>query len=533
MDVNSTRLSYAETGYFSKIVIDYLNEKEELSPFFKHPVSGKGITDAITAREAAPPDRNLLVAELKTQYKLVTASEAVDDNIEKLLLKNTFTVCTAHQPAIFTGTLYFIYKILHTIRLSDSLKSMYPDKHFVPVFFMGSEDADLDELGKIYLGNEKIVWNTNQQGAVGRMNVKGLDAIIHRIEGELGVLPKGKELVELLKQSFASGDDIQTATFKLIHSLFASYGLIVLIPDNGNLKRVMLEIFKDDLLKQLPSSIVGKTIENLGKHYKVQANPREINLFYLKDNIRERLTQTEDKWKVLGHEIEFSKEELLKELDEFPGRFSPNVILRGLFQEKILPNIAFIGGGGEMAYWFELKELFDHYQVPYPVIILRNSFLIIEQKWKELMLKLRLDDLDLFEKEDEILKQFVNRESVRQLSLETEIETASLWYENLKSVAGTVDETLVQHISALQTKAVKKICELEKKLIRAEKRKFEAENRQISKLKSALFPNNNLQERVDNFMPYYARWGKKFIEMLYHQSLTLEQEFVVLKEDKQ
>src|SRR4029077_7024880 len=128
-------------------------------------------------------------------------------------------------------------------------------------------------------------------------------------------------------------------------------------------------------------------------------NPREINLFYLKDDMRERLEQKNGGYAVNNTDIFFSGDALEKELTDFPERFSPNVILRGLFQETILPNIAFVGGGGELAYWLELKPLFEHYSVPFPVSILRNSFLVLNAEQDKLAHKLGFDFSELFKTE--------------------------------------------------------------------------------------------------------------------------------------
>ena len=179
---------------------------------------------------------------------------------------------------------------------------------------------------EIYLDHEKITWDTKQTGAVGRMKTKGLEKIITRIEGEYSIKPYGKELVQLLKDCYINSLIYKTATFKLINALFAEYGLIVLIPDNANLKKIMIPVFEDDLFQQIPSMIVGKTINDLSKNYKVQANPRDINLFYLKDDLRERIIQEDTGYKVQGSGISFSKAELKQELEKHPEHFSPNVI---------------------------------------------------------------------------------------------------------------------------------------------------------------------------------------------------------------
>ncbi|RYG32564.1 MAG: bacillithiol biosynthesis BshC [Chitinophagaceae bacterium] len=174
MDCNSTRISYGSSGYFSKIIVDYLEQSKNLSGFYEHALNMDGMAASIKARQNFSTDRKLLVKVLQEQYKAVETSPIVSANINALSSDNTFTICTAHQPVIFTGTLYFIYKILHVVRLARDCEKQFKGKRFIPVFYMGSEDADLDELGKIYMGTQKITWDTRQKGAVGRMNTKGL-----------------------------------------------------------------------------------------------------------------------------------------------------------------------------------------------------------------------------------------------------------------------------------------------------------------------------------------------------------------------
>ncbi len=528
MDCTFTQLPYGDTGFFSRIATAYVEGDEKLNPYFRHPVSVEGFKAAIHDRNKFPTDRKLLVSELHKQYEQLPVHEKVTENINLLSQENTYTITTAHQPAIFTGTLFFVYKILHTVKLAAHLNDRIPGSRFVPVFYMGCEDADLDELGNISLDGEKINWETNQTGAIGRMNTKGLEKIINRIEGELSVLPFGSKLIQLLKDCYLGDNDIQTATFKLLNALFGEYGLVVLIPDNPNLKRRLIPVFEDELFNQQSSEIVKAAIDSLSENFKVQATPRDINLFYLKDNIRERIERTGDTWSVVNTNITFSAETLREELNAHPERFSPNVILRGLFQETILPGVAFIGGGGEIAYWLELKGVFERYKTPYPVLVLRNSFLVLETKWKEKLDKLRIPITGIFREERDLLNDLVKRDSANQLTLSGEITSFNSYYDNLKTVARKVDDTLTTHIAALQTRAIKPLQELEKKLLRAERRKFEVQQRQLEAVKKALFPNNSLQERVDNFMPFYAKWGGDFLKMIYDHSLTLEQEFVIV-----
>src|SRR3989440_7940283 len=319
MDCTVTHLPYKATGYFSKIVTDYLDRSPALREFYGHEVSLDGIRDAIRERKTFKTDRKLIYQELRDQYNSITSTERVRQNIQRLQNENVFTICTAHQPNIFTGHLYFLYKIFHAIKLADQLSAELKEYHFVPVFYMGSEDADLEELGNIWLNGEKLKWETQQSGAVGRMCTAGLETIIDKIEGELGIYPHGNELVSLLRRSYLESDSIQEATFKLINELFGEYGLVVLIADNPILKRQMIPVFKQDIMEQKPSELVGASIGQMQQAgFKVQANPRSINLFYLQDHLRERFKQNGKGLQVHNTSLSFSNEEILKELEEHP-----------------------------------------------------------------------------------------------------------------------------------------------------------------------------------------------------------------------
>ncbi|MFT4023824.1 MAG: bacillithiol biosynthesis cysteine-adding enzyme BshC [Flavihumibacter sp.] len=530
MEGSACSYTYDHTGYFNTIVTDYVHAAPALRPFYRHPVSPDGIKAAIHAREQFATDRQLLTTVLKDQYAQagLQGHLLVDAQIELLAKPTTFSICTAHQPNIFTGYLYFVYKVLHIVKMAAELKKEHPQYDFVPVYYMGSEDADLEELGKVFLNGEKLVWETRQTGAVGRMKPKGLELLIERIGGELSVQPYGKELVALLKTAYIGAPDIQTATFRLLHALFARFGVVVLIADEPRLKRRMLPVFTDDLFAQQPSSIVRKTTAALAKNYKVQANPRAINLFYLKNDVRNRIEKTGEEWVVVDTGIRFDEAALRRELEDHPERFSPNVILRGLYQETILPNIVFVGGGGELAYWLELADLFRAYEVPYPVQVLRNSFLLIEPKAAELQKKTGIDTDDLFKKEEQLLNELVKRDSAVQIHLSNEIRDAGAFYSHVQGIAGKVDSTLVPHVESLQKRMLHQLQELEKKMLRAEKRKFSDQSRQLARLKALTFPKGNLQERTENFMPFYATYGPDFLQWIYDASLTFGQRFVVL-----
>lgn len=512
--------------------MDYLSGEPALKSFFKFSPDKKGLLESLEAKKQQPIDREVLVEVLREQYASLEG-EAVKQNIEALLSPSTFTICTAHQPNLFSGPLYFIYKILHAIKLAAFLNEEIIDHRFVPVYYMGSEDADLDELNHFYLEGKKYEWQTKQQGAVGRMVVdKQLVALLDEVEQQLGVAPFGKDWIQLLKDAYVVGDTIQAATLRLVHRLFKDFGLVVLIADDARLKQQMIPVFEEDIFQQTPSRIVAETSERLDLQYNVQAYPREINLFYLEGSVRERIVPSNGDFFVNNTDIKFTAASLRETLHQHPEKFSPNVILRGLYQERILPNIAFIGGGGELAYWLQLKDLFDHYQVVFPALILRNSFLIVEKKWQERIEKLQLEINDLFQPVDQLITSIAKKNASQELSLNGKLEKAAGFYEEIKAQASAIDASLSMHITALKTRTIKSLEALEKKMLRAEKRKYVDQQRQLSALKEGLFPKNGLQERVENLGGFYAKHGNTFINELYEHSLAAEQQFCILKESE-
>jgi bacillithiol biosynthesis cysteine-adding enzyme BshC len=529
IDFDCYNVSYEQTGYFSKLVTDYLNHSSGLSEFYTYQPSLEGIKASIESRKSFDTPRDLLVQVLAEQYQGLEQSQRLQANIGLLSKKNTFTVTTAHQPNIFTGPLYFIYKILHAVKLADYLNKELPENNFVPVYYMGSEDADLDELGQINLAGQPLTWQTKQTGAVGRMLVdKQFVQLIDAIEGQIGVLENGPSLVQLFRTTYTLGKSIQQATLELVNNLFAEYGVVVLIPDNAKLKSAYHSVVKKELVERFSHLLVSETINALKDHYKVQTAGRALNLFYLLGQSRVRIELEKENFLIKELGITFTQTEILTELENHPERFSANVILRGGFQETVLPNIAFIGGGGELAYWMELKKVFEHAGIPYPVLVLRNSFLIMKQAQYDKLIGLGFELPSIFNSDFDLLNQLVKRESASNWDISEEMIAISVLYKKLQEKAAAVDRSLNEHVISLEIKATKKLAELEKKILRSERNKFDASRRQIAVIKEDLFPKNSLQERLYNFSDYYARMGKDFMQLIYQASPALEMQFTVI-----
>ena len=528
------QVAYPLTGYFSNLVSDYLEANQKLAPYYTHTPNIDGVKAAMAARDLFNTPRVALVDALNKQYQGATALDVVTENIQSLLESNTYTVTTAHQPNIFTGPLYFVYKIAHTIALSRSLNKQIPGARFVPVYYMGSEDADLDELGFVTIGGQKLVWQTKQTGAVGRMLVDAeLLALIKQIEGQIGVSVHGAAWVSILKKSFTIGKSIAEATFEIVHHLFGEYGLVVILPDCDKLKSLFTSVIEKELTTGFSNKAVQQTIQGLSAHYKVQAAGREINLFYLQGNKRERIVQTSAGFEVAALGLKFTKEQILEDVQNNPACYSPNVILRGVFQEIILPNVAFVGGGGELAYWLELKNVFAEAAVPFPVLLLRNSFLLVTAKQAQQLQKMQINTNQLFKGRPQvIIDSFVKANTSHHLHINAQMAAIEAQYTLIKEQAAGIDASLVDHIEALAHKQAQKLLQVQKKMLRAEKRKFEVEQQQITKIVEQLFPGGSLQERVENIADWYKIYGTHFVSAIVENSDDFSKGFTLLYLDQ-
>jgi len=539
MKFNATQISYRSTGLFSALINDYIETKGTAQSFVNYAASKEGYKKAIEQRASFPTNRKVLVEVLQNQYTQLAkdvnslnnkeAFKLVNDNVSLLLKENTFTVTTAHQPNIFTGPLYFFYKILHTIQLAAELKKQFPQHNFVPVYYMGSEDADLQEVGSYNLAGEAYQWNTKQKGAIGRMKVDDeLIKLLQNLEGYWLVQPAGKEALQVLKQAYQKGKTISEATLALVHAFFGKYGLVVLQPDDTKLKSLFIEVMEKELRTGFSQKAIQPTKEKLASTYHVQSDGRDLNLFYLKENTRARIEKQGASYIVVDANISFTEEEIVKELHAHPDRFSPNVILRGVYQETILPGIAFIGGGGELAYWMELKNVFNEVKVHYPILQLRNSFMFMNEKqtahWNSLGFSLE----DLFKPMLELELDYVKNQTKENLALTNHIASLNDLYASIQQDVIKIDTSLGDHAKNLSVQAQKKLALLEKKMIRAEKRKQQTSIDRIKAIKGSLFPKNSLQERVENFSEWVGSYGWDWVEAVLENSTTLNPSFTII-----
>ncbi|MDB5134272.1 MAG: bacillithiol biosynthesis cysteine-adding enzyme BshC [Mucilaginibacter sp.] len=528
-------INYKETGFFSNTVIDYLEDKPELKQFYSQRPDLEGFK-ALLQNKKVTGDRNLLAKVLTNQYQAISQLTThnlpqVLDNINLLKSPKTYTITTGHQLNIFGGPLYFIYKIVTGIKLAKQLKEAFPDKNFVPVYWMASEDHDFAEINYTNIGGKKVHWWYEASGATGRINPDTMRQALNQYKGVLGMEHHAHELAEIVETAYTKFDRLADATRYMVNALFGQYGLVIIDADDHQLKQQFAGIMERDIIEQNSFKNIIATNEQLvelGVH--IQVNPREINFFYLVDGLRERLVFEDNIYKVLNTELSFSEEELKKEIGTYPERFSPNVVMRPLYQEYILPNIAYVGGGAEVVYWLELKSNFDQYKVDFPILILRNSGLIIPKQPASKIARMELEIGELFKPIDTIKSEWVKKHSEHELSLREERRELQHIFEKIRLRSFKIDPTLAPSAGAVQTRLEHAINNLEKKLVKAEKKNYHTRLEQIDHIKGDLFPKESLQERSENFGLFYVKWGQHFIDELIRNFEPLDFKFTVLTE---
>ncbi|MDY7394346.1 bacillithiol biosynthesis cysteine-adding enzyme BshC [Aureibaculum sp. 2210JD6-5] len=529
----TTHIPFAKTGYFSTIICDYLNEDEKIKPFYSNFPNSEGFKKQIDAKRhselVSESHRKILVTSLENQYQNIEVSDSTKQNIKLLKKENTFTVTTGHQLNLFTGPLYFLYKIISTINLCKQLKAEFPNENFVPVYWMATEDHDFEEINYFNFKGQKISWNIDCKGAVGRLQTEGLEQVANVFEKALDSSKNANYLIQLFKDSYLKHDNLTDATRYLTNELFSEYGLVIIDGDDKELKKQFIPFVEDELLNQTSFKKVSSTIEQLEKNYTIQVNPREINLFYLTNELRERIVYEDGVYRVVDNDISWSKNEILKELNDFPERFSPNVIMRPLYQEVILPNLCYIGGGGELAYWLELAAYFEAVKVPFPILLLRNSALIVTEKQKKKAdrLNIAIDELFLDQ------HQLVNKKIKEILEIEIDFSEQRSFlkkqFEDLEQLAEKTDKSFIGAVKAQEVKQLKGLDNLEKRLLKAQKRKLNDEVERIKELQNQLFPNQSLEERQRNFSEMYLAYGERLVPSLVKSLRPLDGKFTILE----
>ena len=521
-----TTIPLDKTGKFSKLILNYVNNPAELSEFIAEKVTLENFKKKLTEKKFSKEQRELLVQQLIVQYKF--AGIELPSNVSLLINENTYTVTTGHQLCLLGGPQYFIHKIISTIKLSMQLKEAFPKKNFVPVFWLASEDHDFEEINDVKFFKKNLKIDAHYTGPVGRLNANIFSNVIQELNEIFGDSKNETEIKDLFTRAYKSGS-LSKATSTWVNELFKDFGLVILDGDDIELKRSFSPIIKDELVKRKSIDAILKTSSQLKElGYGAQVTPREINLFYIENNIRERIVFEKNKYSVLNTELSFSELEILELLESNPDRFSPNAVMRPVYEEAILPNLAYIGGPGEIAYWLQLKLNFDRLKIEFPLLIVRDSFLVLNAKQVSSFVDFGFELEDIFKDEHVLIKEFLRINSKGDMDFEKEeIILKELKEALLKKVEG-IDNSLSGMIHAEMTKMNKLFEKLESRIIKAQKSKQEVSVNKIAKFREAVLPNDSLIERQESFIPNYVKYGREYLECLLQYSNVFDSQLKVL-----
>ena len=440
--------------------------------------------------------------------------------------KNTFTITTGHQLNLFTGPVFFVYKILQTIKTAEFLKSNFPEFNFVPVFWMATEDHDFDEINHFKTREHYYEIKGNAGGDVGNIKIDET-FFIQEFEKEFKDNLYGTELILWIKKAYQKGKTHTKAIRYLVNQLFSDYGLLTIDGNEKELKNQVKDIFRKELLSNQLFETTKNQRQFLEDNYgKVQVNPREINLFYLTET-RNRIEKIGNDYFILDTDLKFSEEEILNELDNHPEKFSPNAVLRPAYQETIMPNLAYVGGNAEIMYWIELKDYFESINLPFPILIPRNSMLFLEEKTFRKIEKLGLKIEDFFGNFAEVINQKILDNNEIKTLLEKKEQDLINSFSEIKTKAEQTDKTFVNLVNAEETRQLKSFKRMQKRLLKAEKIKQSEKFDQMQNLFLKVHPGGTWQERVFNFSVFYADLGKQWIADSYQLMDVQKSELII------
>ena len=402
--------------------------------------------------------RKMLVESLENQYSKIDISEKTSKNINSLLDSKTFCITTGHQLNLFTGPLMVIYKIAQVISISRQLNSKIKNFNYVPVLWIASEDHDFEEISEVNLNQKKIKWEINSNNKpVGEIKIENFKDFLRDYKDLIIDYDFKEKLLEIIDNSYKEGDSLSKSTIKFINNLFSVHGLIIIDANEKKFKNFFKTQFKNEInnlsCKVNTSYQISKLKKDF-KSYKAQVNPSDINFFKITNKGRKRIRLNNKLYNV-DNEKSYNKDQILNSIDKSPQLFSPNAIMRPLYQETLLPNVCYVGGPNELKYWMQLKTYFDDNKVQFPIIKLRNSAYIIDSKTSKKIKKSGIE-LEYFLGElNNLINYKIESTSGLELDFDSLRSNLSLQFDKLRKVSLETDKSFVGALNAQEKKTKK------------------------------------------------------------------------------
>ena len=526
-------INFSDIPGHQNLFLDYLYEFENVSDFYPYDFRNRDnylkiFKNILEKRSYLSADISQLISN---QYSNINKSETTEGNIKKLSDKKTLAIVTGQQLGILGGPLYTFYKIITAIKLSRFLSERYNDYNFVPVFWLEGDDHDFNEVRAIKIidegnsllsiGYKEEIEEDDAKQSVGHIK---FDSTIQDFFDNLGKNLKDTEfkvqLLNELKDFYSEGKSFKEAFKDLIFKYFDEYGLIIFDPQEIEVKRLLKPIFKKEITDfRLHTEKLVHLSATLEELYHAQVKVKPVNLFLNYDGGRHSVEPVDNEFRLRRKRKSFTYDQLLELLENEPDKFSPNVLLRPICQDFLLPTAFYIGGPSEISYFAQIKPLYEFYDIVQPIIYPRSSATILESTIENILEKHSVQINDLFIDVENVKKKIIN--SVAESSIDAmfdgltkQVETA---FDQLKEKLIDLDKTIADASNRYRDKISGSINELKSKAEKAQQKKYEVTLRQIDKAAINLFPNTNLQERELNFVYYVNKYGNEFIKKIFDE----------------
>ena len=496
---------------------------------FRDPAARQEAADRAAAH---PRDRDTLADVLLEHHEAWGClTEEAKSNIEALRAEDTVAVVTGQQVGLFGGPLYTVYKTITALKLADQLAEE-TGRTVVPVFWVEGEDHDFAEIDHTWLlhRNEPVQVQyaghappeDGNIGAVGRLRLtEQIEDVLDEVDDILPPSDFKPAVMEALRTAYAPGTRIEDAFVQFVHALFPDSGLVYLNPDDARLKRLVQPLFRQEIEEHdEPHRRVEEASEPLRERFHAQVRTRPTNLFLLDDTGRHPIDAEDGgTFRLRGTDRTFTQAELLQRLDDAPEQFSPNVVLRPLTQDALVPTAAYVAGPGEVSYFAQYKGVYEWAGIPMPLIYPRASVSLVESKVQKVLDKFELP-VDAFSGDAEQLFQRVVM-GLTDVDIDEVFADATRHVHEaintIKPAVEEIDRTLIGSAEAARAALQNEMEDLKSRVIRAEKRNHDEIRAQLQKAHVNLFPQGGLQERLISAVYFLNKYSLDLIDQLRAQ----------------
>lgn len=517
----------------NKLFLDYLNDFEQVKNYYNINFRNENLYDELFEKVSSRKNSNKsnLVSILLNYYEGLKCSNKTKQNIEFLNDEKTIAVFTGQQVGLLGGPLYTIYKAFTSIKLAEYLNTKFKEYNFVPIFWMAGDDHDYEEISFINLINKenelaKITLDDGKGLEINRGPVGDLQFDTNVLEFSNLIKSNIREteftngLTEMIDNVLQDGLSIKESFFRLMYQIFDDTGLIIFDPQQKNVKELLKPIFKKELTDyKIHNKDLLLTSADLDDNYHAQVKIKPINLFYSDETGRHLIEPIEDEYRLKGKRKRFTKEEIIELVDNYPERFSGNVLLRPICEDYLFPTGFYIGGPGEISYYAQVIPLYTHYGLQHPIVFPRASATIIEGNIAKILIKYNLSSQDFFNGKKELKETVIN--ALADIDLEAEFSNASTKISeilnNLSKKLTSIDQNLNNVSESTKNKISHLLEVMKNKSMKAQEQKFNSSLRQISKAQNLIYPNDNLQERELSIMNFVNKYGFEFFDWIYNE----------------